>query len=263
MSIIRTPLGLFIGVIGVMCQHGLIARTVTAPSQKQVAPAATLRAVLIDDFKDGNITRSPQWRTFGGINAQVEANNQSNEPGFLGRYSLHLSGKANGVLVGGLSVYLSMDGSIYSGIQLTLYSPSQQAGRLTVELYDDDNRNCIIEPNPYYHGHTLADDRWVTDIAVNWRGWRTVTIPFTQFFDQNPGIGDDKWNPVQMNGSCGLVQMQLLLHATKKGGAADIRIDSIRLLQGEIKPGHEMVGPQTEILDVPYSEMLDSTKDEP
>lgn len=260
MSIIRAPLGLCIGVIGVMLHHGVVARPVS-PTTKPVTPSATIRAVLIDDFKDGNITRAPQWRSFGGIKAVVEANNQPNEPGFLGRYSLHLSGKANGFLVGGLGVYLSMDGSIYTGIQLIIYSPSPQSGRLTVELYDDDNRNCIIEPNPYYHGHTLVDDRFVTEIAVNWRGWRTVTIPFAQFYDQNPGIGDDKWNPFQLNGSCGLVQLQLVLNAAKKGGGADIRIDSIRLLQGDLKPGNDVVGPQTEILEVPYSENLDATKD--
>ncbi len=223
----------------------------------QAIPTPSVNVLEIDNFKDGNLTRAPRWTPFGSVKAMVEPNDQSDEPAYLGRYSLHLSGKGVGHYVGGLSVYLPMDLSIYTGLQLTIYSRSKQSGRLRIELYDDDNGNCMIEPNPYYRGYTLFDDRFVAEIPVNWRGWQTLTIPFFQFFDNNPGVGDDKWNPIPQQGSCGVVQLQLILNTIKKGGDASIRIDSIRMVQGQLAPSSWVKGANTEVLDAPYSEKLD------
>lgn len=248
-------IGFLFGFLILFSQPSM-ARGRTKPIQS-ASPTASVKVFEIDNFKDGNLTRSPRWTPFGGIKAMVEPNDQSDEPAYLGRYSLHLSGKGVGNFVGGLSVYLPMDLSIYTGLQLTIYSRTKQSGRLRIELYDDDNGNCMIEPNPYYRGYTLFDDRFVTEIPVNWRGWHTVTIPFFQFFDHNPGVGDDKWNPIQQKGSCGLVQLQLILNAEKKGGDASIRIDNIRLIQGDLPPSTWVKGGTAEVLDAPYFETLD------
>ena len=64
---------------------------------------------------------------------------------------------------------------------------------------------------------------------MDWDGWKHVSIPVTEFVCDNPGIGDGIWNPDQLNGSGGLIQMQLIINATAKVGKVDMTIDNIEM----------------------------------
>ena len=56
-------------------------------------------------------------------------------------------------------------------------------------------------------------------------------IPFTDFLDENKYVGDNIWNPSQIKGSGGLIQMQLLLFSDKKRGNFEAWVDSIKLVK--------------------------------
>ena len=71
---------------------------------------------------------------------------------------------------------------------------------MIIELFDDDNNNWEIEPHPELPSETLADDKFIHTLKVDWVGWKVVIIPFSKFVDENNDIGDDRWNPYQTKG---------------------------------------------------------------
>jgi hypothetical protein len=60
-----------------------------------------------------------------------------------------------------------------------------------------------------------------------------VAIPLADFTDDNPMVGDDIWNPGQINGSGGLLQMQIICLASSDKGRVDFNLDNIQLTTGE------------------------------
>ena len=67
---------------------------------------------------------------------------------------------------------------------------------MSIELFDDDNGNWEIEPHTDIESETLADDKFIHTLKVDWIGWKVVIIPFSKFVDGNSD-SDDKWNPYQ------------------------------------------------------------------
>ena len=62
-----------------------------------------------------------------------------------------------------------------------------------------------------------------------WKGWKVVSIPIEDFVDFNNDVGDNIWNPNQLYGSAGLIQMQLVILSSKlKSELIEFEIDTIK-----------------------------------
>ncbi len=219
------------------------------------ANSGTAQSYVVDDFKDGELTSNPNWWSFGNLSVAVGPNTEANESQYVGKQALRLQGRTNNFYVGGCGTYLALDGSLYNTLELIIYSPSSDSGRLMVELYDDDNRNFIIEPSPFVSGYVAFDDKFTYEFPVNWVGWKKMTIPLFMFYDANTKIGDDIWNPDRKNGSGGLIQMQLIANSVSRKGKVDFKIDSIRFYND---PDSRYILPKgAEILDEPMDENID------
>lgn len=207
---------------------------VKEPPKEVVKPS-----FLIDDFEDGDYTASPEWWKFDRVFLSIVRNkpDEKSKNSFLGNSSLLIEGSTINWYIGGFGTYLGKDGAIFDAVRLVVYGNGPGSGLLKLELYDDDNRNWEVDtnpnnPDPAKKFDPTADDKFCYTLDVNWSGWKVCTIPFYDFEDENPNIGNDKWDPVQANGSGGLLQMQfIILSAGKAIGKADIKIDSIKLIK--------------------------------
>ncbi|NBV41313.1 hypothetical protein EBR96_00870 [bacterium] len=221
-----------------------------------VAASVNAGSYVVDDFRDGDISSSPTWWTMGDIIATVGPNTETSEPEYVGKISLRLQGKGRKYLVGGIGTYLALDGTRFNSLEMIVYGNGAKSGRIVVELYDDDNRNYVIEPEPNLPGGVAVDDKFIYEFPVDWIGWKRMSIPLFMFYDANPKVGDDVWNPSQKGGSGGLVQMQLVVSSTEPRGKVDIKIDSIRFYN-DADPKFALPSPDAEILDTPSEENLD------
>ena len=183
---------------------------------------------IVDDFEDADLSQFPRWWGFDNIDLTVEPNNL-NEFSHLGKRSLQLTGLQKNWYVGGCGTYFGIDVSDYNAIKLLVRGYGKKSGVLIVELFDDDNNNFEIEPHPDADDETLADDKFIHTLKVDWNGWKVVIIPFNNFVDGNLGIGDDLWNPYQTDSSGGLLQLQLVLLAGDKNVKPRVRIDEIKI----------------------------------
>ena len=79
----------------------------------------------------------------------------------------------------------------------------------------------------------LYDDKWTYEVKIDWDGWKKVMIPLADFVDENPGVGDDIWNPAQTKGSGGLLQLQFVCLAGSDMGSINFNVDNVMLTVGE------------------------------
>jgi hypothetical protein len=121
----------------------------------------------------------------------------------------------------------------YTFLQLDVYGQGEGSGTIKVELLDDDNNNWQVEQDAANGYAPTKDDKFVSNIMVDWTGWKRVSIPLSDFVDDNPGTGDNIWNPTQQNGSGGLVQMQLICVTPKEKAKIDLYLDNISLTNTE------------------------------
>ncbi len=226
------------GLAPVMVAEAIVSRDKTAISKQSV--------FVVDTFEDGDFTMNPDWWRFGLLNLKVVDNDKS-EYKFLENKSLHLTGMTENWYIGGLGTFVGVDGTQFSAVKMVIKGSGKKSGVLKIEFYDDDNQNWEIEQDsvksiPQY------DDRWAFNLNVDWTGWKIVIIPFNEFYDDNPLVGDDKLNPDQKDGSGGLLQMQAIALSPTKRGSLDIKVDSIRLIkQSAIPPAVEVLAPATKI----------------
>jgi hypothetical protein len=185
------------------------------------------------------------WWRFGELDAQVVTNIATESP-YLEKYSLRLSGNPSQLFVGGMGAYVGADVSQYNAIKVLVKGKGKNSGSIIIELYDDDNRNWSVELFPKFPSQPCFDDRFVYTQKVTWTGWRMLIIPFSHFFDSNPSVGDNKWNPDQLDGSGGLLQMQMILMATTPKAVPDISIDFFKFIA---MPPDTVVEPRN--MDVP------------
>lgn len=182
---------------------------------------------IVDNFEDADITKFPEWWGFDDIELSIEPNNPLEfDP--LGKRSLELTGVPDYWYVGGTGTYFAIETKNYNALKMLVRGYGKKSGVLIVELFDDDNNNYEIEKHPDIPSETLADDKFIHTVKINWDGWRVVIIPFDQFVDGNLTIGDDLWNPYQTDASGGLLQMQLVLLAADKKVKPRVRIDNIK-----------------------------------
>lgn len=194
--------------------------------------------LLIDNFESGNLV-NPEWWKFDNV-ALTVVDNSAYQVGDeialkeIAKYSLNIKGKAANWYAGGCGTYLAKPKTDYSQfgvLQLDIYGNGPGSGTLQIELYDDDNANWQVEQDPKKNYVPIYDDKFQYQVTVNWKGWKRVAIPFADFEDVNPGVGDDIWNPDQKGGSGGLLQIQLIALGPKKTGDINYNLDNIMLVK--------------------------------
>ncbi|MDD5456164.1 MAG: hypothetical protein PHV30_03935 [Candidatus Margulisbacteria bacterium] len=194
----------------------------------------------IDDFENGNITEKPAWWTFGNSEQKVvESDVFSKDPLFkyLGRYVLEVKGNAKDWYVGGMGCYLGVDATPFTHVKLYVYGTGPDSGKLTLQLYDDDNGNYQLEQDVNKNYEPINDDRFEYSANINWKGWKVLLIPISSFKDTNKTVGDNTWNPDHKNGSGGLLHFQFIFLANTKTGSVNFSIDNIKLIDMRGKKG--------------------------
>jgi len=192
---------------------------------------------MIDDFEDNDYTSNPEWWKFDNVMPRIVSNAdyQNGEQVCINEiknFSLSINGTCSDWYCGGIGSYTARKGgdlSRYNTFQMDIYGNGPGSGTVKIELNDDDNGNWQVEQDPKKGFSNIYDDKFVYNQTVDWRGWKRVYIPFADFFDENPGIGDDIWNPDQNGGSGGLVQLQMIFIGPKKAGTVRINIDNVSL----------------------------------
>ena len=192
--------------------------------------ASVLQAArIIDDFEDGNISANPAWWKFGRIIADVVENTGKAPKGVkLGGKGMSLEGSTRDWYIGGLGTYLGVDGTAYANLELLVYGKGKNSGQLKIELWDDDNKNWKAEQDEKKNYVPIHDDQFATTLVVDWEGWKKVVIPFDDFSDENPGVGNDKWDPNQIDGSGGLLQLSMVALGRGAKGEIKVIIDDMR-----------------------------------
>jgi hypothetical protein len=196
---------------------------------------------LIDNFESGSLKQPREWWTFDINKAEVAPNSalkmgDEKVAAEVGNYSLLLSGPVKNWYAGGCGTYLAkekQDLTKYNAFQADIYGNGPGSGTIKVELIDDDNNNWQVEQDPNKSYAPIYDDRFVYEIRVDWNGWKRVNIPFADFTDDNPGVGDDVWNPQQTGASGGLLQTQFICIGSTDKGTVNYNVDNVMLTTSE------------------------------
>jgi hypothetical protein len=122
-----------------------------------------------------------------------------------------------------------VDAGDYLSFEIDVYGYGPKSGILKIELVDDDNRNWIVEQDTANAFIPTMDDRVAAEIPITWNGWKHVVIPMIDFTDNNPGMGNDKWDPAQLEGSGGLLTCQFIMLANGQVGGLSALVDNIQL----------------------------------
>jgi hypothetical protein len=223
------------------CVPGVMAMGGPAPKKPvtAAAPVALAEKVfMVDDFESGSLKSPRDWWTFDIKKAEI-ADNKALTGGAkldVGKYSLALNGPAKNWYAGGCGTYIAkeaQDLSKYNTFSIDIFGHGPGSGTVKVELYDDDNNNWQVEQDSAKAYAPIYDDKWTYEIKVDWDGWQRVAVPLADFVDDNPGVGDDVWNPAQANASGGLLQVQFVCLATTDKGGVNVNLDNIMLTTGE------------------------------
>ena len=176
-------------------------------------------AMVIDDFERQGC---PTWWTFGFVPQErvVDGDNQY----------LEVRGPAPGAYGHGRGVFLDRDVGSRRTLAMRIAGDGPGSGRIKIELSEDDNGNWEIEKQPPLY-IPESDDRLTYELSVDWRGWREIRLPIETFRDDNPGRGNDVFDPARDLTSGGLLELQLLF--SPSGAMHDdvrVAIDDIRFL---------------------------------
>jgi hypothetical protein len=200
--------------------------------------AGNSNVYMIDDFEDSDYSSNPEWWKFDNINPKVVSNDEYQNGDQISlsevkKFSLNSTGSCSDWYCGGIGTYLARKGvdlSKYNAFAMDVYGNGPGSGTIKVELNDDDNGNWQIEQDPKKAFANLYDDKFSYNITIDWRGWKRVVVPIADFTDENPGVGDDIWNPNQEGGSGGLVQLQMVFIGPKRAGNIKFNIDNVMLM---------------------------------
>ncbi len=192
---------------------------------------------LIDDFESGSLKSPRDWWTFDIQEAKIDANDNLALRGGeiakeVGKYSMLLKGVAKNWYAGGCGTYLAKEGQNlgkFDTFRVDIYGNGPGSGTMKAEFYDDDNENWQVEQNKAKNYVPMYDDKFIYEIVVDWKGWKRISVPLADFVDDNPGVGDDIWNPQQKGNSGGLLQLQIICLATKDTGGINFNADNFKL----------------------------------
>jgi hypothetical protein len=197
-------------------------------------------ARLIDDFEDGNISKDPEWWKFGRLLSDVIKNKGKAPKGeTLGKNGLSIEGSTRNWYIGGLGTYIGVDAGAFTHFEMLVLGSGKDSGQLKIELWDDDNKNWKAEADSKKDYVPIYDDVYAYTLMIDWEGWKRVTLPFKDFADSNPGVGNDQWDPAQLDGSGGLLQMSLVALGRSASGKVEVILDDVRLSAKEIKAAAE------------------------
>jgi fucose 4-O-acetylase-like acetyltransferase len=187
------------------------------------APSAAARTpnrpLVVDDFNGA--PGCSAWWHFGAV---ALTRSPSPEPG---THHLQVRGALSPVFAHGIGLFIHQDIGLRRAIQMDIRGYGPGSGRIKIELAEDDNQNWEIEKAPPDYA-PLYDDRFSFELAVDWTGWRTITLPFSRFVDDNPGRGNDRLDPERHGTSGGLLELQLLFSAAERDApSVNIDIDNI------------------------------------
>jgi hypothetical protein len=211
------------------------SESATVEKEKPNAPSF----FKVDDFASADLAQPREWWLFGNLRTNFEANFPTQARTY-GRNALRLTGGTTEWFVGGLGTYLGIDTRNMNALRLWIYGNGENSGTVVFELYDDDNGNWKVDLDSETQSIPVLDDKFVYTLKVNWTGWRKVILPFRRFVDDNPRIGDDRWNPYQTNGSGGLLEMQIVVYATAESGKIDLKLDAISFYRASHKELEEL-----------------------
>lgn len=210
---------------------------------------------FLDTFEDGDHLKNPTWWSFGNLNLSVGYNTSSVGTSFVQKRSLVFRGDASRFM-GGVGMYYPMDISSYGGLRLVLWGNGPESGHLQVQLFDDDNGNFVVDMFSDMKNTPSKDDKWLHTLRIDWQGWREVVIPFSEFHDGNPGIGDGVWNPNREKNSGGFLQLQLVAMAVNMAAPVFFKLDSLGFVRPDALPEETM--PSGDILEEPsFHENID------
>jgi hypothetical protein len=225
---------IFCCFISVFLFSNVCAKSVAIDKEKVSTKEVISKVYLVDDFDlDTKKASVPDWWFYGDMKYEY-GDNALYGLDYLGQRSLRLYGSTKKWLIGVAGTYFGIDGTLYNTLKLVVHGYGKESGILNIELFDDDNNNWEIEVEENDSSRAAFDDKFVYSFKVDWSGWKVLQIPLSEFVDDNPRIGDNKWNPNQNNDSGGLLQMQILLLANKDKGKARVEIDTIKFFKRQI-----------------------------
>lgn len=191
------------------------------PSKFNIKSPKVFNIANFDDIEEDYPSK---WWSFGNLYIKIFPNQYNETTSYLGKKSLRIVSQTD--YGTGIGKYLGIDAGRYRFLKMIIYSEKQKNGVLRIELFDDDNNNTKIESHEEFRFNLLADDKFVYTLPLDWVGWKVKIIPLSYFSDDNPTIGDNKWNPYHTDTSGGLVQMQLIFINTND--SVDIMIDDMK-----------------------------------
>jgi len=186
---------------------------------------------LIDNFENG---RADKWYRFGQIsmaadkNPSLEGEVKDLVAESCGEFSLKLKGGSENWYVGGIGTDLQLDAGAFTRLQMDVYG-SDKNGKIKIEVFDDDNQNFLLEQDPARDWLATKDDKWVAEVPILGKGFTRISIPFSAFRLENPGCGDGIWNPVQKDGSGGMLKIQMVFLTDRQKGRVEANIDNLLL----------------------------------
>ncbi len=197
------------------------------------AALAQFTFYLIDNFESGEFSEGAKWWRFGDLKVKLVKNPTIEGQDLIaescGDYALAFTGGTRDWYIGGIGTELGVDASKYSRFQIDMFGHPTKRGKLVVEFFDDDNNNYTIEQDAKRNYEPIYDDKWVAEIKVQGDGYTRTSIPFSAFEDVNPGVGDDIWNPHKLDGSGGLLKMQIVMISEQQSDEIDLKIDNLLL----------------------------------
>ena len=191
------------------------------------SPKEKPTVLMIDDFEDNDLSKFREWWTFDKVMIKSkEIENKAKH--YLGNFSLQINASSNNWYAGGIGAYINKDAHHFKTLKLVIFSPKLNSGSIRIELYDDDNNNKIVDIDNEKQVPS-KDDLFIHDLNLIWEGWKVISIPVEDFVDFNPEVGDNIWNPNQLYGSAGLIQMQLVILSSKlRSETIQFEIDTIK-----------------------------------
>jgi hypothetical protein len=153
----------------------------------QQPPGGTPGARLVfDDMEHGNPFGNG-WFIFdgGASGGSISANSADVPPGVGGTFSLDASFGSSGGFLGGFGRGNARDLSGTSEFSFWINPDANQSYVLEVNLQDDDNGDGAFTPglDDEYQFNCVVSPSGPCAIAGG--GWQKVTVPFTNFFDDN------------------------------------------------------------------------------
>jgi fucose 4-O-acetylase-like acetyltransferase len=178
-------------------------------------------ALVVDDME--RRAGCPAWWQFGDLEIDHVADAD-------GSTVMRIRGRAPGMFAHGIGLYMDRDIGERRTLHLDVRGYGPSSGRMKVELLEDDNGNWDIEKDERLFVPT-HDDRFVREIRVDWDGWRQLELSTDTFVDDNPGRGNDVFDPHRDMTSGGLLEIQLLFApASPESDEIQLDIDNIRWL---------------------------------